>query len=65
MNDIRLIFGIGQEQGIAVLDRAIKACTEAIEKQKGKLTVKEAPRAVSVTSNFNVDFAVCLVSSEL
>ncbi|XP_041024989.1 eukaryotic translation initiation factor 2 subunit alpha homolog [Juglans microcarpa x Juglans regia] len=38
---------LDKEQGIAVLNRAITACTEAIEKQKGKLVVKEAPRAVS------------------
>lgn len=38
---------LDKEQGIAVLSRAIIACTEAIEKQKGKLAVKEAPRAVS------------------
>lgn len=43
-----------------VLSRAITACTEALEKHKGKLLVKEAPRAVSValTLNFNVDFAI-------
>ncbi|XP_042511653.1 eukaryotic translation initiation factor 2 subunit alpha homolog [Macadamia integrifolia] len=35
------------EQGISVLNNAIKACTEAIESQKGKLVVKEAARAVS------------------
>lgn len=58
---------MGQEQGIAVLTKAITACTEAIEKQKGKLVVKEAARAVSVTLtfNFNVDFAICLTSSGL
>lgn len=38
----------GQEQGILVLNNAIVACTEAIEKHMGKLLVKEAPRAVSV-----------------
>ncbi|XP_020518278.1 eukaryotic translation initiation factor 2 subunit alpha homolog isoform X2 [Amborella trichopoda] len=36
-----------KEQGIHVLNAAIKACTEAIDLHKGKLTVKEAPRAVS------------------
>lgn len=30
-----------------MLTNAITACTESIEKHKGKLTVKEAPRAVS------------------
>ncbi|KAB1214523.1 Eukaryotic translation initiation factor 2 subunit alpha [Morella rubra] len=35
------------DQGIVVLSRAITACTEALEKHKGKLLVKEAPRAVS------------------
>lgn len=37
----------GQEQGLAILNKAIAACSEAIEEQKGKLVVKEAPRAVS------------------
>lgn len=32
---------------MAILNKAIAACSEAIEKQKGKLVVKEAPRAVS------------------
>lgn len=36
-----------QEQGISVLTDAIKACTAEIEKYKGKLLVKEPPRAVS------------------
>ncbi|KAM3326801.1 hypothetical protein P3S67_001927 [Capsicum chacoense] len=35
------------EQGIAILTKAIAACTEEIERHKGKLAVKEAPRAVS------------------
>ncbi|BAT88262.1 hypothetical protein VIGAN_05171600 [Vigna angularis var. angularis] len=35
------------EQGILVLNNAITSCTEAIEQHKGKLVVKEAPRAVS------------------
>ncbi|KAJ4979259.1 hypothetical protein NE237_010039 [Protea cynaroides] len=38
---------LDKEQGISVLNNAIKVCTEAIEGQKGKLTVKEAARAVS------------------
>ncbi|KAG6393564.1 hypothetical protein SASPL_147808 [Salvia splendens] len=38
---------LDKEQGIAVLTKAIQACTEEIECQKGKLTVKEPPRAVS------------------
>ncbi|KAK6156094.1 hypothetical protein DH2020_010342 [Rehmannia glutinosa] len=38
---------LDKEQGIAVLTKAIEACTEEIELHKGKLTVKEAPRAVS------------------
>lgn len=37
-----------QEQGISVLNKAIAACAEAIEQHKGKLVVKEPPRAVSV-----------------
>ncbi|CAD5186486.1 unnamed protein product [Musa acuminata subsp. malaccensis] len=38
---------LDKEQGISVLNNAIKACTEEIERYKGKLTLKEAPRAVS------------------
>ena len=45
----------GQEQGILVLNNAITACTEAIEKHKGKLVVKEAARAVSV------DIYICFI----
>ncbi|KAJ6805177.1 eukaryotic translation initiation factor 2 subunit alpha-like protein [Iris pallida] len=37
---------LDKEQGITVLTNAIKACTEAIDSHKGKLIVKEAPRAV-------------------
>jgi len=37
---------IWQEQGMSVLKKAIVACTEEIERHKGKLTVKEAPRTV-------------------
>jgi hypothetical protein len=36
-----------QDQGISVLTDAVKACTAEIEKYKGKLVVKEPPRAVS------------------
>uniref|UniRef100_M8CIY9 Eukaryotic translation initiation factor 2 subunit alpha n=1 Tax=Aegilops tauschii TaxID=37682 RepID=M8CIY9_AEGTA len=36
-----------KDQGISVLTDAVKACTAEIEKHKGKLVVKEAPRAVS------------------
>jgi hypothetical protein len=39
---------MGQELGIAVLEAAVKACAKEIEKQKGKLVVKEAPRAVCI-----------------
>lgn len=46
--EIIALYLVGQEQGISVLNKAIAACTEAIEKHKGKLTVKEEPRAVSV-----------------
>ncbi|KAH7855816.1 hypothetical protein Vadar_029327 [Vaccinium darrowii] len=35
------------EQGIAILNKAIAACSEEIERHEGKLTVKEAARAVS------------------
>ncbi|KAH9702638.1 eukaryotic translation initiation factor 2 subunit alpha-like [Citrus sinensis] len=45
--EIIALYLVGQEQGISVLNKAIAACTEAIEKHKGKLTVKEEPRAVS------------------
>ncbi|GAB2275252.1 hypothetical protein Dimus_010012 [Dionaea muscipula] len=38
---------LDKEQGIATLGKAIIACTEEIERHKGKLVVKEAPRAVS------------------
>ncbi|XP_010554684.1 PREDICTED: eukaryotic translation initiation factor 2 subunit alpha homolog [Tarenaya hassleriana] len=38
---------LDKEQGIATLNKAITACTETIEQHKGKLTVEEAPRAVS------------------
>eukprot|EP00268_Persea_americana_P051496 TRINITY_DN5697_c0_g1_i4.p1 TRINITY_DN5697_c0_g1~~TRINITY_DN5697_c0_g1_i4.p1 ORF type:complete len:344 (-),score=74.85 TRINITY_DN5697_c0_g1_i4:830-1861(-) len=38
---------LDKEQGISILNNAIKACTEEIDRHKGKLTVKEAPRAVS------------------
>ncbi|KAJ6828539.1 eukaryotic translation initiation factor 2 subunit alpha-like protein [Iris pallida] len=38
---------LDKEQGITVLTNAIKACTEVIDSHKGKLVVKEAPRAVS------------------
>ncbi|XP_031093466.1 eukaryotic translation initiation factor 2 subunit alpha homolog [Ipomoea triloba] len=38
---------LDKEQGITVLNQAIVACNEEIERHKGKLTVKEAPRAVS------------------
>ncbi|EYU20054.1 hypothetical protein ABFS83_06G064200 [Erythranthe nasuta] len=38
---------LDKEQGIAILNKAIEACTEEIERHKGKLTIKEAARAVS------------------
>jgi translation initiation factor 2 subunit 1 len=38
---------LDKDLGIAVLEAAVKACAKEIEKQKGKLVVKEAPRAVS------------------
>ncbi|CAI5954756.1 unnamed protein product [Closterium sp. NIES-64] len=40
-------FTLAKDKGIAVLERAIRAASEEIDKHKGKLTVKEAPRAVS------------------
>ncbi|PKA59060.1 hypothetical protein AXF42_Ash001153 [Apostasia shenzhenica] len=38
---------LDKEKGISVLNNAIKACNEEIEREKGKLVMKEAPRAVS------------------
>ncbi|ONL97032.1 Eukaryotic translation initiation factor 2 subunit alpha [Zea mays] len=38
---------LDKDQGISVLTDAVKACTAEIEKYKGKLVVKEPPRAVS------------------
>ncbi|XP_072965106.1 eukaryotic translation initiation factor 2 subunit alpha homolog [Typha angustifolia] len=38
---------LDKDKGILVLGNAIKACTEEITRHKGKLIVKEAPRAVS------------------
>jgi translation initiation factor 2 subunit 1 len=38
---------LDKDLGITVLENAIKACTKEIEKHKGKLLVKEPPRAVS------------------
>ncbi|CAA6672881.1 unnamed protein product [Spirodela intermedia] len=38
---------LDKEQGISILTEAIQACTKEIDKHKGKLSVKEAPRAVS------------------
>ena len=46
-----ILFGC-QEQGIAILNKAITACSEEIERHKGKLTVKEAARAVSTNFIF-------------
>lgn len=37
-----------QDQGIEILNKAIEACTEAIDIHKGKLVVKEGARAVSL-----------------
>ncbi|PPR97188.1 hypothetical protein GOBAR_AA23482 [Gossypium barbadense] len=44
---IKLVAPPLYEQGITILSKAIAACTEAIEHHKGKLVVKEQPRAVS------------------
>ncbi|KAJ9537062.1 hypothetical protein OSB04_029795 [Centaurea solstitialis] len=38
---------LDKDQGIRVLTEAIAACAAAIERHKGKLTIKESPRAVS------------------
>ena len=43
-----LVYDIIQEQGIKVLTNAIAACATSIDRHKGKLTVKESPRAVSI-----------------
>jgi len=40
-----------QEQGIATLSKAIAAATEEIERHKGKLVIKDAPRTVSAHFN--------------
>lgn len=37
-----------QNQGISVLNNAIKACKEEIEQHNGKVVVKEAPGTVSL-----------------
>ncbi|KAL0317035.1 UNVERIFIED_CONTAM: Eukaryotic translation initiation factor 2 subunit alpha [Sesamum angustifolium] len=46
---------LDKEQGIAILNKAIEACVEEIERHKGKLTVKEAPRAVRLTVYAKLD----------
>ncbi|TVU37104.1 hypothetical protein EJB05_10397 [Eragrostis curvula] len=38
---------LDKEKGISALNNAVKACSKAIEKHKGKLVVKIPPRAVS------------------
>ncbi|KAL6142019.1 hypothetical protein ACLB2K_060303 [Fragaria x ananassa] len=38
---------LDKKQGISVLSEAIEACKEEIERNKGKLVVKEVPRVVS------------------
>lgn len=45
------------------LNKAIEACITAIEKQKGKLVVKEGARAVSLTSFFCVKPTELLLQS--
>lgn len=50
LNFVLLCFLVCQEQGIAILNKAIAACSEEIERHKGKLTVKEAARAVRISS---------------
>ncbi|KAI3992416.1 hypothetical protein MKX01_022507, partial [Papaver californicum] len=42
---VRTTQTLDKEQGIKVLTNAIQACTEIIDSHKGKLVVKEAPRA--------------------
>ncbi|KAI4383950.1 hypothetical protein MLD38_009728 [Melastoma candidum] len=38
---------LDKERGLAILNKAIEACSIAIEKKNGKLVVKEPPRMVS------------------
>ncbi|CAL5413102.1 unnamed protein product [Camellia sinensis] len=38
---------LDKERGISILNKAIAACTEEIDRHNGKLTVKVAPRTVS------------------
>lgn len=38
---------LDKEKGITILENAVEACTREIESHKGKLIVKEPPRAVS------------------
>ena len=52
-----------QEQGIQILNHAIAACIEAIEGQKGKLVVKEPPRAVSVNFSSAQRVFICFKHS--
>ncbi|CAG7908280.1 unnamed protein product, partial [Brassica rapa] len=46
---------IKQDQGIEILTEAIAACTETIDQHKGKLVVKEAPRAVKHMAKLRMD----------
>ena len=49
-----------QGLGVEVLGHAIKACQVSIDSHKGKLAVKEAPRAVSGCGFFGALFFVML-----
>ncbi|XP_033145311.1 eukaryotic translation initiation factor 2 subunit alpha homolog [Brassica rapa] len=44
-----------EDQGIEILTEAIAACTETIDQHKGKLVVKEAPRAVKHMAKLRMD----------
>lgn len=52
---------LNQNQGMSVLNNAIEACKEEIERHKGRLVVKEAPRTVSL-GYFST---VCIISESL
>ncbi|KAL0775346.1 hypothetical protein Bca101_040498 [Brassica carinata] len=44
-----------EDQGIEILTEAIAACTETIDQHKGKLVVKETPRAVKHMAKLRMD----------
>lgn len=54
------VYDFVQEQGIKVLTQAIAACAATIERHKGKLTIKEPPRAVSFRIPFHCHLNISL-----